>query len=241
VRTAIISDIHGNLLALQAVIADFRAHAADQVVCLGDVAAEGPQPLEAVDHLRALACPVVMGNADEELLQPIPDEPLEGDAAVLRDIERWNVRQLGDAGLAYLRTFQPTVSLSLGDGASLLCFHGTPRSNTEVIDAMTPETKLDSVLSGHMETVLAGGHTHVQLVRRHRASFLINPGSVGLPVEVTDTVRNPGWAEYAMVTTSSDGSIAIELRRVPYDVHFLKRVALQSGMPHAEWWVKDWS
>jgi putative phosphoesterase len=239
VKTAIISDIHGNLLALQAVVADFRAQGADQVVCLGDVAAEGPQPREAVDLLRALVCPVVMGNTDEDLIGPISDETLPGDTGRLLDIERWNAVQLGEAGLAFLRTFQQTISLSLGDWASLLCFHGSPRGNTEVLEATTPDFKLDSALDGHTETVLAGGHTHVQLIRRHRHSFLINPGSVGLPIEVANRIRHPGWAEYAMVTIS-DGGIAIELRHVPYDIGFLVRVALHSGMPHAEWWVEDW-
>ncbi|MDB5077551.1 MAG: protein phosphatase [Chloroflexi bacterium] len=238
-KTAIISDIHGNLLALQAVVADFRAQGADQVVCLGDVAAEGPQPREAVDLLRALVCPVVMGNTDEDLLQPIPDEPIPGDAGRMRDIERWNVVQLGEAGLAYLRTFKRTLSLPLGDWASLMCFHGSSRSNTEVIDATTPDSALDLVLDGHSATVMAGGHTHVQMVRRHRHSYLINPGSVGLPIEVGDRIRHPGWAEYAMVTCTS-GGIAIELRRVPYDIGFLVRVALHSGIPHADWWVADW-
>jgi predicted phosphodiesterase len=97
---------------------------------------------------------------------------------------------------------------------------------------------LDEALAGHTETILAGGHTHVQLIRRHRASFLLNPGSVGLPHEITDSARNPGWAEYALVTTG-DGGLAIELRRVPYDIGLLAQIAFDSGMPHAAWWAAD--
>jgi predicted phosphodiesterase len=62
-RVAVIADIHGNLTALEAVLADLAATQVDEIVCLGDVAATGPQPYETVAQLRALACPVVMGNA----------------------------------------------------------------------------------------------------------------------------------------------------------------------------------
>lgn len=69
-RVAIIADLHGNRIALDVVLADIERESVDGIVCLGDVAATGPQPQETVERLRELDCPVVMGNADTELLRP---------------------------------------------------------------------------------------------------------------------------------------------------------------------------
>jgi len=70
VRTALIADIHGNLVSLQAVLDDARERGVERIVCLGDVAATGPQPVETIEAVAALGCDVVMGNADEWLLDP---------------------------------------------------------------------------------------------------------------------------------------------------------------------------
>ena len=91
-------------------------------------------------------------------------------------------------------------------------------------------------------SVMAGGHTHVQMLRRHRETLLLNPGSVGLPFEqVADgQVRNPPWAEYALVEWAG-GEVSVALRRVPIDARAVVDAILRSGMPHAEWWAQDWA
>jgi predicted phosphodiesterase len=242
-RTALIADIHGNLTALDAVLADFVRRGADRVVCLGDVAATGPQPRETLRRVREVRCPVVMGNADAWLLHPRLDEDADEDARRFAEIDLWCRDQLDEDDLAFVRTFEPTIELSPGDGGpSLLCFHGSPRSWDEVIAATTPETEMEDMLRGVRAGVLAGGHTHVPLVRRHRGMLLINPGSVGLPYEIapdTGEARNPAWAEYAVLDTGG-GSLSIELRRVPVDAQAVVAAALASGMAHAAWWAQGW-
>jgi predicted phosphodiesterase len=122
----------------------------------------------------------------------------------------------------------------------MLCFHGSPRSNTEGIEATTPDALLAQMLGGHGAAVLAGGHTHAPFIRRYGQSLLLNPGSVGLPYESTeDGVRNPPWAEYGIVEWHA-GALSVELRRVPIDVDIVVYAALRSGMPHAEWWASGW-
>jgi len=246
VRIAILSDIHGNLVALEAVLADLDAERVDQIVCLGDVATFGPRPREVIAQLRGLNCPVVMGNMDAWLLNPRPHEVRDENSSRITEVELWSAHQLSPADLDYLRTFQPTVEIVLstwGDDAPLLCFHGSPRSNTDVIVSTTSEEELERMLSGFSATVMAGGHTHVQILRRHRDMIFINPGSVGLPFERarrTDQVRNPPWAEYGLVSWEH-GCLNIELRRVPFDVDMMIRAARDSGMPHLEWWIQGWS
>lgn len=240
-RVAIISDIHGNLAALQAVLPDIQAENPDQIVCLGDVAAFGPHPRETIERLRALNCTVVMGNTDEWITDPgQPENPADEEARRLEEVGFWCHQQLTPAELDYLRTLCPTVELPLGDGATLLCFHGSPLSCRDVILSTTPEEDLERMLSGSSAEVMAGGHTHVQMLRRYREAILLNPGSVGLPVERTPAgKRRPPWTEYALVGWRK-GHLSAELRRVPLDVSEMVRTAHESGMPHAEWWAEDW-
>lgn len=156
------------------------------------------------------------------------------------EIEEWGTAQLTPEDLAYFRTFQPTIILPLDDGAQLLCFHGSPHSNTDSIVATTPDTALARMLHGNRATVLAGGHTHAPFIRRHGQALFLNPGSVGLPWEATEErIRHPPWAEYGIVEWRA-GHLSVELRRVPIDVDSLVQAVLQSGMPHAEWLASGW-
>ncbi len=239
-RIAVIADIHGNLTSLEAVLADLEAAGVDQVVCLGDVAETGPQPHEVVERLRAIGCPVVMGNADADVLRPIHPVPADEDGRRFAEIDAWCASQLTAEDLAFVRTFTHTVTLPLGDDASLLCFHGSPRSNTEIIVATTSEDTLGSLLAGNDAAVYAGGHTHAQFIRRYKGAMLLNPGSVGLPYVSTDEgIYQPPWAEYAIVDRQV-GSLDIALRRVPIDTELVRRAALESDMPHADWWASGW-
>lgn len=228
-RVALISDLHGNLTALETVLDDLARGRPERVLCLGDVAATGPQPRETVERLREVGCPVVMGNADDELLRPIPDAGDEEGRRIV-EIDRWCAEQLAPEHLDYLREFRPTVEMPLGSDRTLLCFHGSPRSFDDAIIATTPEEELARMLSGHEAAVMAGGHTHEQFVRPHGKTTLLNPGSVGL---------NPPVAEYALVHLH-DGRLAVELHRLPLDTAKVRREALDSGMPHAGWWASLW-
>ncbi len=228
-RVALISDLHGNLTALETVLEDVSRERPDRIVCLGDVAATGPQPRETVERLRELECPVVMGNADDELLRPLSVAKV-GDARKFAEIDRWCSEQLASEHLDFIRSFQPTLDVSFGPDNELLCFHGSPRSFDDVIVATTPGEELDRMISGYEATVMAGGHTHEPLLRRHGETTVANPGSVGL---------NPPVAEYAFVSLE-EGRLNAEFRRLPLDVTEVRRVALDSEMPHAEWWAGFW-
>ena len=232
-RTALIADIHGNLVALRAVVADLNARGADRIVCLGDVAATGPQPAETIEAIAQLGCEVVMGNTDAWLLEPTEEAIEDDDTRRIVEIDLWARDQLTSEHLAALGGYRQRVEL---DG--MLCFHGSPRSNTEALLPTTPDAELGQMLAGYEARVMAGAHTHMAMLRRFRESLVINPGSVGVPFEQTagGAFRNPPWAEYAIV---EDG--AVEFHRVPVDVGAVTETALASGMPNAGWWVKDWA
>lgn len=240
-QLAVLSDIHGNLVALEAVLVALTAEGVTEVVCLGDVVVFGPQPRQTLARLRELGWPVVMGNTDGWLLDPKPHARRDEDSERITEIDFWAAEQLTAEEKAYIGTFRPVIERPLGEGATLLAYHGSPRSYHDLIRATTPDEELAGFFEGYQATVMAGGHTHTPLLRRWGSSFILNPGSVGLPWQETAPGKtiNPGWAEYALLGWES-GSLEISLRRVSYDLNELIQAARTSGMPHLEWWLRDW-
>jgi predicted phosphodiesterase len=242
-RVGIFADIHGNVAAFDAVLATLRAEGIERLVCLGDVVGIGPQPREVVQRLRDLRCPVVMGNADDEVLTSSESDADAGeDMRRIRDIDRWTAAQFSADERAFVAGFAPTVTVPLAAGGSLLCYHGSPRSYSDILLPTTTNEELDALLGDATATVLAGGHTHQQMLRQHRQSLVINPGSVGLAFDRVPPgpgTRNPSWAEYAVLTCRA-GDLRVELRRVRFDGAAFLAAARASGMPHAEWYARDW-
>jgi putative phosphoesterase len=241
-RIGIISDIHGNYAALENVLADIKREQIDQIVCLGDAVFNGPQPVLVCELMSKLAFPTVMGNADAFLLEWDTFKPASERERILKDIGAWTLEQLSVEDLAFIKAFQARIEIPLERKETLLCYHGSPLSNEHLIYATTLENELAGVLGDYRATVMAGGHTHTQIVRRFESSILINPGSVGIPLERGGNGardRRPPWSEYAILTSDND-KLGIEFRRVPLDVQAVIAQARQSGMPHAEEWVASW-
>lgn len=239
-KLALISDLHGNLPAVEAVLADISGRDISQIVCLGDVVASGPQPREVLARLKALACPVVMGNTDAWMLNPTFDPPEREDGEKILALHRWGLAQLAAEDKAFIATFQPVVEIMLPAGQKLLCYHGSPRSNTEIIRADTAESELQLFFSGREAALLAGGHTHTPLLRRFQQAFLLNPGSVGMPYFVENgQLHTPNWAEYAIVE-ASERALNITFHRVSYDLKPLIAAVRANHIPYADWWLASW-
>jgi predicted phosphodiesterase len=219
-RVALLSDMHGNAVAFRAALADLEDRQPDLIVALGDVAQGGPQPAECVDILRELACPCVFGNSDEFLLTlslgAEEDEvtPEERDRIV--GTLDWSREQLGQAGLDFLRGFQPTVEVG-----RVLCCHATPTSNEDVVLPGTdgiPPVDADAV---------AAGHVHQQWLRRFDRTLWFCVGAIGVG----------RWCEYALV---DDQTLAVEFRQIPFDVDALIADARTKDFPYFERWVESW-
>lgn len=223
-RVALISDIHGNDLALQTVLTDIRNQKVDRIACLGDVATLGPQPAKVIATLRALGCPCIVGNHDEFLITP---ETIDAytQVPVITQAVAWCRAQLADEDLAFLRTFVRRLEIKLDDQRTLLLFHGSPHSNTCDLLTTTDDDTLDHMLGGERADVMAGGHTHIQMLRQHRGVLLVNPGSVGMPFRQYVAGKRPEimpYAEYAIVEAQPGGPISVDLRRVPLNKHALR-------------------
>ncbi len=238
-RFVFISDIHGNLPALELVLADIQQANADQIICLGDVASLGPQPREVVTRLRDLGIPIIMGNHDNYLLNL---DLTENHHPWLRSAETWCRSQLREDDLDFLQSFQPQMSFALDQNTRMLCFHGSLRSNEEFLYPDTSSDTLDEIFGGQDAKILVGGHTHVQMVRQHKHVTLLNPGSVGMPFVFPkrgQEQRAIRRAEYAIVDMT-DGKLAINLRQLPIDFEQLVKTARASGLPDVDFWISTW-
>ncbi len=237
-RLGLIADIHGNLPALDAVIEELRDEGLDETLCLGDVAV-GPQPAESLERLQELGCPVVMGNWDSYFVSGFPEQQSDFSRKLV-EMGEWWAGQLSPAHREYIQSFEESLERPLDDGKRLLAFHGSPRSFDDFIYATTPDEELEQMLDGEHAPLMAGGHTHFAMIRRHQGALLVNPGSVGLPFAGPAPVMriNP-WAEYGILEVEN-GRLSVELRRTGFDVDALLELIRKSGMPHAKWWASLW-
>jgi predicted phosphodiesterase len=225
-RVGLFSDIHGNAVAFDALLADLERHPVDRLVCLGDVIQGGPQPVECLDRLRSLDCRVAMGNADWYVLTGDPGpEPETENQRVARE---WTLEQLSESDREYVRSFTPTV-----DEPPVLAFHGSPGSFDDVILPSTAEEDFRRFLDDADATILAGGHTHQQFVRRRGSSMFLNPGSVGLSYDDKqdpDSIRFDPWAAWAVVE-EDEGRLSFEFRRAPFDPEQVAEAIEAGGLP----------
>jgi len=238
-RIAVFSDMHGNDFAFEAVEADIKKQRVDQLVCLGDAIQGGPQPAAVVQRLRAIDCPVVMGNADAWLLsgietgnEDIPPERLKK----MEAIRQWSLSQLTDDDREFIADFQATVTITLDKNLKLLCFHGSPTSFDDVILPAAPQEEFQKFLGAYSNHILTGGHTHAQQIRRNGDLFFFNPGSVGFAYshnQPDDQFHADHWAEYAILT-NDNGNTGLEFRRIPFDTSELIRIYRESERPFAD-------
>ena len=231
-RIGLISDLHGNIVALDAVFAELRRTGVDRIVCLGDVAPLGPRPREVLHRLEEEGCDCILGNHDEFMLDADLVHRYSEVPIVVESVD-WCRSELGPRELDFIRGFARTLQVPLDATNELLLFHGTPGSNMTDLLATTPRDVVDEMLGGRRAQVMAGGHTHIQMLRQHGGALIVNPGSVGMPFKEHAAGGPPQilpHAEFAVVT-SRDGCITVELGRVPLDRRTLRAEALAVDFP----------
>jgi len=246
-RILVLSDVHGNCLALETVLKQAKQTGFDQVVCNGDMIQGGPEPHQTVQLLQEMNCPIVMGNSDEWLLtgfETDADLISEERRKKLGTVREWSLTKLGGADRAFIKSFQLTVTLDLGNGKSLLAFHGSPASFDQVLLPSTPEPEFQETLALYADHILTGGHVHLQYTRRLRDSqnFYFNPGSVGVAYnheQTGETNLLDPWAEYAILT-SEKSSTHLEFIRVALDMDKMIDIYKQSGRPFADEAIKQY-
>lgn len=222
---AVLSDIHGVLPVLDAVLAEPQVAAAEQIVVTGDHVA-GPQPVEVLERLLSLGdrAVLVRGNADRELVAMANGEPFDPPD----EISPWAAAQLGPEHLDLLAGLPHPVRLDVAGFGPVVFCHGTPRDDEEVVlvdSALSRWAEVFAELPDEVRTVVCG-HTHMPFVRLADRRRVINPGSVGMPY-------GGAGGHWALLDS---GSIA--LRRTPIDVEAAcAQVVAESTYPDREAWV----
>ena len=233
-RIAVVSDIHGNRTAFEAVIEDIRHAAPDLILHGGDLADGGSSPTEIVDRIRDLGWQGVMGNTDEMLVQP---EALEGFASqsaappalwdAIREIAGATRTALGDERLAWMQRLPRTLT-----AGSLAVVHATPGSCWKAPAESASDEELGTIYGPLGRSIVAFGHTHRPSIRKlaGEPEFLIhlaNAGSVGLPYD------HDSRASYLLIDEEEP-----VIRRVEYDLEKELRALAVCGLPGAEWTAK---
>jgi diadenosine tetraphosphatase ApaH/serine/threonine PP2A family protein phosphatase len=232
-RVAVISDIHSNLPALEAVLADIVSEAPDEIWCLGDLVGYNAQPNECVDLVREKAALSLCGNHDLAVLGTIDVADFSGDAGAAA---RWTRTVLGEEQAAWLRTLEPKT---VRPGVEL--FHGSPRDpvwdyvlSEHVAKISILETEAPIILVGHSHVALALGWDGDDLtgglapegtqVELQGARWLLNPGSVGQP---RDGDPRAAW----LLIDNTAGRATF--RRVPYPIAETQAAIRSQGLPEA--------
>jgi len=225
-RVAVVSDVHGNLTALEAVIADLRKVAPDVVLQGGDLPFGGARPREVVDRVRELRWAGVRGNTDEILWAPeslrefaASAPPLKKPLEITEQLRAWACPKLGAERIAWLESM-PMVQRS----GELAVVHASVQDTWRGPGRDAGEAEFEKAFGMLGARVVVYGHIHVPFVRNIGEWTVANAGSVSLSYD------GDGRASYALV----DGE-KVEIRRVAYDVEREAEAAKTAGMPHSKW------
>jgi predicted phosphodiesterase len=220
-RVAALYDIHGNLPALEAVLAEVRRAGADLVVVGGD-ALPGPMPRETLDALLDLDIPArfIVGNGEAAVLA----EKAGAEVALpetVRETLRWTAQQLLPAHETWLAGWPRTLRVEIPGLDEVLFCHATPRSDTEIFTRLTPEDRLAPAFAGVDAPLVVCGHTHMQFERTVGTIRVVNAGSVGMPF------GRPG-ADWLLLGPG------VELRHTDYDLRRAANRIRATSYPQAQ-------
>lgn len=232
-KIAVISDIHGNQEALNAVLEDIKAQFCDKIFCLGDYAMAGPEPAETINRFMEMKnqydITMIQGNTDLMIADytdkvyksvkaaaPIMAEALKNDIAVISDEQK-----------DFLRNLPPQYETE-EDGVKILLVHGSPRKNNENILPDTPLKEVEEMLEGVDANVILCGHTHMPCgFQTSKSQTVVNVGSIGRPF--TEKPKS-----CYLVLTVNDGRCVFEHRFVDYDRETASEKLLARGFDGVE-------
>ncbi|MFT4416141.1 metallophosphoesterase family protein [Fredinandcohnia humi] len=233
---ALISDIHGNMTALEAVLDHIKSRDIKTIICLGDLIGKGPNSSAAVDRIREVCEVVILGNWDDFIQKEHPDSAIT-----------WHRRQLGSERLAYLGTLPFHYDFYMS-GKYIRLYHASAKSvhhrvvpmihSDEEKRAMFEQTEWISPLEvGKTPDVIGFGDIHAALIEPIGSQYtLLNVGSVGNPLDMTQATYAILHGAYQSKDTAP---FSIEIVRVPYDIEREIQIAQEMEMPYLDAYAKE--
>ncbi|WP_020615533.1 metallophosphoesterase family protein [Paenibacillus daejeonensis] len=230
-RIALISDIHGNLPALQAVLDDIAEREIESIYCLGDLIGKGPSGHLVVDLIAKTCEKVIRGNWDEFISKPTEEEAL-----------LWHQQQLGPERLAYLASLPFSIEFVMS-GKKIRLFHASPRSLYERIHPWNDRETLLSLFQSSNECesdveadVVGYGDIHNAYIQHFEGKTLFNVGSVGNPLEITQ-------ASYVILEghygETKESAVSVQFVRVPYSIQRSIDQAIEADMPLLNEYIQE--
>jgi predicted phosphodiesterase len=220
VRVAILSDIHGNAVALEACLADLAAAGgADRIVAAGDLCMDGPRPRKVLRRLREAGAHILRGNTDRMIALEDPANYDRED----RDGIMWQRGALGQDWVAWLGAAPMTLAIG-NDADGLFVCHATPRRDDEHVWPDAGDEQLEAIVAGIVQRTIAFGHLHVPYVRTWRDRTFVNVASAGLP-------KDGDPRAHYVILTQQNGGWSVRSRRVAFDVDRVERQLRKSGIP----------
>lgn len=218
----VISDVHANVLALEAAVAAMRERGVEGIVCLGDLVGYGPSPNETLDLIRAENIVCTLGAADERIAFDFA-RSAKPRVGVADQILEWTREVIEPRHVEFLRTLPVQRRLSTPAGR-LRFFHGSPETPGERLNLNQDPVSLTQLLERNRSSFLVAGATHVPFYRKVPGGCVLNPGSVGLALN-----GEPG-ADYAVLTIE-DGSFEVQMDKVEYDFAAVAFDIVAWGLP----------
>lgn len=226
-RVAVVTDIHGNLPALEATLAAIDAIGVDEIYCGGDLVGYGPEPNEVCQLLSERDIPTIYGNYDYAIARDLDDCGCayrdERDRALGERSIAWTLANTGHEAKEFMRGLPFDLRFQVGTRRVLLV-HGSPRKVNQYLFEDTPHSVFERLARDADADVLVFGHTHVPWIREIAGVLFVNCGSVGKPKD------GDPRSSYALLELEADEVVA-SIERVPYDTERVARDVAAAGLP----------
>lgn len=225
-KIAVLSDIHGNAIALNYVIKDMREQGINKVIILGDVVMKGPMPTEVMNELKKLdILGWIKGNTDvwfEEISES--DEPRTDKEKKLYSYYSYAMKNMNKKDIEFINDLPVEYSLTY-NGVKILCVHGTPKSNVEAIDGSICVEEIKEIIKDVKEDVILCGHSHCSFICKVDGKKIFNAGSIGNPLD------NDNRASYGILDFSKE-DVKLINKRVTYPVNEIVKIAEKNDFPY---------
>lgn len=227
-KFAFISDIHGNAIALDAVLDDINKMGIDKIYVLGDICYRGPEPKRSLELVQSLNTEVIKGNADEWVVRGVREGEVPAKVLALMNSERdWTLTKLNQTDIDYLQNLPDQIHCE-AEGIKINAFHATPDSLFEVVLPDTEDQLIESKLMKENDCdIFIYGHIHKAYIRYINGKVVMNIGSVGLPFD------GMAKASYGLVEIEN-GHIRTAIQRVKYNLDTVVDLYKTENYPNAE-------